>query len=464
MRKQPEVSPPEAITAKQPDNVITQIREYQLITPLYGGGVKPTEPDPITVVRATEIRGQLRFWWRACRGGEFNGKLGAMKEEEDSIWGKAYEKGDRILSQEQTIQIIVEPLKQSTNDNIEPFKVETDNRGQKQSRYDRDTSIPAYAAFPLQHTQEELQQAKPPHKKVRDNVKFRLTISFPSNRRDDVAAALWAWETFGGIGARTRRGFGALHCISIKENEQTLELDLPQADHQQAQEWIQERLTKYVVDGSWATSVPHLKKQSMAFKVVSRGNTHDRWAVWKNLIDTLKSFRQRRRSSTRPDARHPGRSIWPEPSAIRQSTHQSLPAHANPIPDPPINKFPRAAFGLPIIFQFKDRNDRNPDDPSRDPRKTVLQLATSERFASPLILKPLACQGGTYVGLALILEGTRVEEERLLLKTQQGREGEWPVKAAFDQGEFLIVANENSASPILINSQINALQAFLKYL
>src|SRR5260221_14040443 len=82
MRKQPEVSPPEAITAKQPDNVITQIREYQLITPLYGGGVKPTEPDPITVVRATEIRGQLRFWWRACRGGEFNGKLGAMKEEE----------------------------------------------------------------------------------------------------------------------------------------------------------------------------------------------------------------------------------------------------------------------------------------------------------------------------------------------------------------------------------------------
>ena len=156
--------------------------------------------------------------------------------------------------------------------------------------------------------------------------------------------------------------------------------------------------------------------------------------------------------------------MWPEPSAIRQLTRQSLPAHRNPIPDPLIDKFPRAAFGLPIIFQFKDRDDHNPDNPSRDPRKTILRLATSERFASPLILKPLACQGGAYVGLALILEGTKVEKEQLILKTQQGREDEWPVKPAFDQGESLVVANENSASPILINSQTNALQAFLKYL
>jgi len=141
-----------------------------------------------------------------------------------------------------------------------------------------------------------------------------------------------------------------------------------------------------------------------------------------------------------------------------------LPAHANPIPDPLTDKFPRAAFGLPIIFQFKDRDDRNPDNPSRDPRKTVLQLATSERLASPLILKPLACQSGAYVGLALILEETRIEEEQLILKTQQGREEEWAVKATFDQGESLVVANENSTSPIRIDSQTNALQAFLKYL
>src|SRR6266581_2483452 len=92
MRKQPG-SPP-ALTEKQNDKVITQVREYELITPLFGGGVVPGEADPVTIVRATEIRGQLRFWWRACRGGkpEFKGDTAEMKKAEDRIWGKAYEK------------------------------------------------------------------------------------------------------------------------------------------------------------------------------------------------------------------------------------------------------------------------------------------------------------------------------------------------------------------------------------
>src|SRR5260370_23220018 len=121
MRKQPEVSPPEVITAKQPDNVITQVREYQLITPLYGGGVKPAEADPITVVRATEIRGHLRFWWRACGGGRFNGNLAEVKKEEDAIWGKAYKKGDFTISQEQVIQITTDVDSSRRGEPVKPF-------------------------------------------------------------------------------------------------------------------------------------------------------------------------------------------------------------------------------------------------------------------------------------------------------------------------------------------------------
>ncbi len=440
MRKQPQVSPPEAITAKQPDSVITQVREYQLITPLYGGGVAPTEADPITIVRATEIRGCLRFWWRACRGGKFNENLADMKKEEDAIWGKAYKKGDPAITQERTIQITVDPIQRGKY--LTPRLLQ---------------GIPGYAIFPLQ---EELKKQE--SHVLLENVSFTLTISFPADRRKDVEAALWAWETFGGIGARTRRGFGALRCTRVKENERPLEIDLPQADQQQTPKWIGEKLATYVADGLWPVGVPHLKKQGIGLRVVNRGVTNDGMAVWKDLIDRLKSFRQRRRPSTRSGGRF-GRSIWPEPSAIRQLTRQSLPTHTIPIPNPRIDKFPRAAFGLPIIFQFKDRDEHNPDNPSKDPRQTVLQLATSERLASPIILKPLACRDGAYVGLALILEGTGIEEEQLMLKTQ-GQAKEWPVKAAFDQGESLVVANENSTSPIRINSQINALQAFLKYL
>ncbi len=453
-------SPPE-VTPKQREEVITQIREYQLITPLYGGGVEPTEADPITVVRATEVRGQLRFWWRACRGGQY-GSLTDMKKEEDAIWGKAHKKGDPNLPQEQVIQIIVEPLEQNANKEIEPFRIERDRYGGNQTRYDSSTRIPAYAAFPLQHSQEELQQATPPSKKVCSNVKFRLTILFPINRRDDVAASLWAWETFGGIGARTRRGFGALRCTSIKENGRTLEIDLPQANLEQTQRWIREKLTKYVADGVWTIFVPHLKKEGMTFRVRSSGNTSNSWAVWGELVEKLRRFRQRRQPSTKPN--QPGRSMWPEPSEIRRLTGQSLPPHGSSIPNPPIHRFPRAVFGLPIIFQFKDRDRRNHDNPEKDPRQTVLQLTTSERLASPLILKPLACQGGAYVGLAVILEGTGVDEDQLILKTQKGTPVTWPVKATFAPGESLVVAGDNSGPSIQVNSRTNALQDFLRSL
>src|SRR5437588_12319874 len=89
MRKRPG-SPPE-VNPIQPATVIKQERKYQLITPLYGGGVSPAESDPITVVRATEIRGHLRFWWRAYNAGKY-GDLASLKKAEDELWGAASKK------------------------------------------------------------------------------------------------------------------------------------------------------------------------------------------------------------------------------------------------------------------------------------------------------------------------------------------------------------------------------------
>ena len=71
---------PSAIEKRAEDKRITQVRRYKVITPLFGGGVDPAKADPVTVVRATEIRGHLRFWWRATRGGQFEGNLDKMRE------------------------------------------------------------------------------------------------------------------------------------------------------------------------------------------------------------------------------------------------------------------------------------------------------------------------------------------------------------------------------------------------
>ena len=71
--------------------VIVQTRQYRLVTPLFGGGATAGANDPDYLIRGTEIRGQLRFWWRAIRGGQpaFQGSLIKMKAREDEIWGAA---------------------------------------------------------------------------------------------------------------------------------------------------------------------------------------------------------------------------------------------------------------------------------------------------------------------------------------------------------------------------------------
>nr|WP_235283788.1 MULTISPECIES: type III-B CRISPR module RAMP protein Cmr1 [Thermus] len=68
-------------------------RTYRLLTPLFGGGVEPRLADPVTVVRGTEVRGQLRFWWRAVRGWQAEGDLKRLFDLEAAIFGSAGEGG-----------------------------------------------------------------------------------------------------------------------------------------------------------------------------------------------------------------------------------------------------------------------------------------------------------------------------------------------------------------------------------
>jgi CRISPR-associated protein Cmr1 len=371
MRKPPEISPPNVTPQKQ-DEVITQVREYKLITPLFGGGVTAGEGDPVTLIRGTEIRGLLRFWWRACRGG--NKTIEEMKKAEDKIWGAANKSqkenqnkrtNEKTFLQEKpkgTVQIIV---KQQQGDvTATPYSPNI---------------APPYAAFPLQENKRE----KRPLKNVYKDVSFTLIISFPEDFKREVEAALWAWETFGGIGARTRRGFGALQLLKVNNKEYS---DLPFANNVDV--WISEKLndSKYVASGTPPNGIPYLTEP------VQVGFTqpfHNPFEAWKQLITRLSSFRQARNG-------YMGRSKWPEAETIRTITKRRYSKH--PVLSHP-EKFPRAAFGLPIVFHFKYIDLGEPED-------TTLQGADkeTERLASPLILRPLACKNNTFVGLALLLE------------------------------------------------------------
>lgn len=413
-----------------PDGWVQEVRHYKLITPMFGGGAQPRRADDDLVVRGSAVRGQLRFWWRATRGGNYDGHLKKMWQAEAEIWGSASHKDQ--TSSGNTVQLHIKVIEEGSR--VYPFSDKYPNG--------EDKIAPAYVAFPLNKTKTD-----PTYYPVRKEVQFELYLRYPARWQGEVHAALWAWETFGGVGGRTRRGFGALHLLSINGQPHSI---------QDAKDYLKQGLATHVSTGPWPQNVAYLSRQDSHYKITPDKN-------WQKLIQALKEFRQDRRKGPnpkRPGPNRPGRSYWPEPDAIRRALNNGRYVgakgtnkkgesvdHSQPVSH--IDCFPRAAFGMPIITHFKDTSR---ELQSRDPKDTTLKPKDYERLASPLILRPLLVQGKE-VGLAAILEGFRQLPEVVLVSESKP---EIVVRTRLRPSEAQDISK--------LNGQTDVLLAFMQYL
>ena len=62
--------------------------ELRLITPMFGGGYKAREVDPLLPIRPAATRGHLRFWWRATAGARY-ATVEELHKAERELWGAA---------------------------------------------------------------------------------------------------------------------------------------------------------------------------------------------------------------------------------------------------------------------------------------------------------------------------------------------------------------------------------------
>jgi CRISPR-associated protein Cmr1 len=351
----------------QKTKIIRETREYELITPLFGGGAENKKADEISIIRATEIRGHLRFWWRATRGGQFS-TIEELKKHEDAIFGST--------EKHSPLQIEIEIMNRGN-----AFPNQPDYNGNLQTIGNVRSPF-SYVSFPLRDERTAT---------VIENISFQIRISFPQKYDEDVTASLWAWETFGGLGARTRRGFGAIQNKHYLPNVVDVSVD------------IQSGLAKCLKGNNSLNDVPRLNSNFSGYKITnSESSVID---AWKYIIDKLQSFRQNR-------TRRFGRSRWSEPDAIRRR----FPALRHPLHSTPItsaDKFPRANFGLPIEFKFTDDGMA-----AGDPPKTRLEGASEnqKRLASPLVFRPIKCNGNKFVGIACVLSGIRLPTSGVMLK------------------------------------------------
>lgn len=406
-----------AIESVRTEKVVVQARRYKLITPLFGGGSETKKADAVQTIRVPEVRGQLRFWWRAIRG---VGGLDEMRRREGEIFGTA-----GTETNPSAVKIIVKDV----------------DRGIEIQSPKDDPNVPKYAAFPLEN--QDI---------LRKNVQFTLEITFPMEFVKEIEAALWAWETFGGVGGRTRRGFGSIQLLSVNGQPTSAPASKALKDH------IEAGLNEHLAAGNWDVEIPHPHlspaHENFAFSAPSlAANADNVTKVWKAMIEKLQAFRQSPRTTTV----YKGESHWPEPDAIRRKTTSAkinpsdsrskdrTPSHAVG------NKFPRGQLGLPIIFKFKNQDVDNGDPPLQ-----TLQGANrdEERLSSPLILRPIICSDGA-VGVGLALETPRSPLGGVILKNHPGL-----VETTLEKEDVASIQPMKNAS----TTETDVVKSFLLYL
>lgn len=445
-----------------------------VITPIYGGGVEAGEPDIDMPIRATAIRGQLRFWWRLLQSQGPEKLTGpALFEKERAIWGGMSE----LIAGEKPKDLsgkVVLRVRGIQNCHVKPCCEYTKNSRTGKYRLNFLHGIPPYAMFPGQGKQpnEDLGKYNPqkdqPHQIILPGLTFNLEVSTPKQKLNaeewsGVIESIKWWASFGGIGARTRRGLGS---IAVSELSAAQLID--------------------------PVSAEQAKKYDCTLKIMS-ANAHAASAVseWKAAINKLQDFRQKvgvgrnqkqvnGQPVTYPNSEIPaqGGSRWPEPDSIRGITgNHSGPNRRNP----DINNhspshlarisFPRAAFGLPIIFKFNNKDEKN-----GDPTQSELRPVLTERMASPLILKAMQQLDGSVAAIALLLPTSHLNSLELKLNGVSNKPDNLSndAKALWEQNDWdswpkKWCENTENVKPISENAtgikhdKSDALIAFLNY-
>jgi CRISPR-associated protein Cmr1 len=390
MARHPRIAAPSALPQIQAGDIV-EVRSYRLITPLLGGGAKVKHPDSQTVVRPSAIRGILRFWWRAMRGGQSGGDVQRLKRREAQVWGGRV--GNDMFPSK--VRIAVKNASRGS-----AVKTDSDIRLSSTEEIDHPNSKLSYALFILRAINNQKQEYD-----VRSDVTFDLEVSYPRDDEQlvlDVRAAIWAWEQFGGVGARTRRGLGAVHLESVNGKK----ISRPQFN--QLAEYIDDQLKVFQVGGQWPVGTPSLQGLTVnqynphGASVAIIGPNKESISVWEQLLGRYRNFRQERFMRNRNGKYVPyGSSVWPDANGLRSTfgvgrhpqSDYGEQSHAA-----------RAQLGLPMVIQFmRDKFDVGGQN-------NVVQFIVENevgRHASPAIFRPLRVDG-EYAGVLLILGNSRI--------------------------------------------------------
>jgi len=390
------------------------VLHLEVVTPLYGGGARARCVDRDLPVRASAIRGQLRFWWRCLYGPKYETAV-QMYAAERELWGGLAKRHADIRASRVGVYVC---------DGLATKEDARDVTSQERKPGDPD----GYALWTVKGGDEGNAERWQPGRR------FTLVVRPPHGADDalleTVRHTLRAWILFGGVGGRGRRGLGALGLPLAAERGKWLP---ERTDEASLRAWLAPNRT--------GDARPHARLAGASLALGAAGTSAV--AAWHVAVGWLREFRQgcnpnavdnadagdfarwRPRIQGQRSQVRPGRSRWPEPDKLRlrekQHDHPVLAGHRDPA-----MHWPRAEFGLPLQFRFQDK-DRDTDAPYATLPPGATRVAQRNggsrvevgtfklgwaltangtrltRLASPLIVKPMQLRDGTFAPLALWL-------------------------------------------------------------
>lgn len=173
-------------------NIETRQFKCEVVTPMFLGGADGKSAE----LRAASIKGALRFWWRALYGSD---DIEDMKKREGEIFGSTEKKSRLSLRVDCSIKPELGNLPKG-----KMFK--TTSRGRTFS-----LGIIDYLAYGLYEYKRGVGNVY-----IREHIpvgsSFKIILKYDSNIGDEILESFNALVSFGGLGSRSRNGFGSFCC------------------------------------------------------------------------------------------------------------------------------------------------------------------------------------------------------------------------------------------------------------
>lgn len=174
----------------------------KIITPMFMAGADGKTPE----LRAASIKGALRFWWRAC-----NGHLGLeemRKKEQEIFGGVGGNQGNRSK-----VIIRVKDLSPEENGTTKPLP---DGSGKYKIKVKHfDVNILEYLAYGTYEWDRSAKRNRMTRGYLEAGKRFSITISCPLSLVNEIKSIVNIISRTGGIGAKSRNGFGRFEVEEI---------------------------------------------------------------------------------------------------------------------------------------------------------------------------------------------------------------------------------------------------------